>query len=50
MGGVDNFDKLISTFIFGHSYAHKWYMAIGFYLMEMVMVNSYILYRKSMKI
>lgn len=50
MGGVDTFDKLISTYQLSHHYNHKWYMSICHYLMEMAMVNAYILYRKSMRI
>ena len=54
MGGVDNFDKLISLYQVHHKGTHTGinylYTRIIYYLMEIAMVNSYILFRKSMKL
>ena len=48
MGGVDKFDRWISLYQVSHKGA-KWYTRIIYYLMDMTMVNAYIIYRKSMK-
>ena len=47
MGGVDNFDKYISYYQVQHSGKHKWYIRIINYLIDLALVNSFMLYRKS---
>lgn len=44
MGGVDRVDQLLSYYSSDHR-SLKWYKKLSFHIMEMMMLNSYFLYR-----
>ena len=46
MGGVDKSDQLMSYYSFGHRTV-KWWCRVFFHLLDMAVVNSYILYNES---
>ena len=46
MGGVDKSDQLLSYYGFGHRTV-KWWRRAWFHLIDMAVVNSYILYKES---
>ena len=46
MGGVDKSDQLLSYYGFGHCTV-KWWRRVWFHLIDMAVVNSYILYKES---
>lgn len=48
MGGVDFFDQYMSFYNMNHK-SRRWWIKILFYLLEACVVNSYIVYKLSMK-
>ena len=46
MGGVDKSDQLLSYYGFNHR-AIKWWKRAAFHLLDLAIVNAYILYRQS---
>ena len=47
MGGIDKIDALVGFYrVFLHS--NKWYLCIFFHLLNMAVVNAWILYRKEL--
>ena len=46
MGGVDKSDKLLSYYGFSHRTV-KWWRHVFFHLLDMSVVNAYVLYRKT---
>ncbi|KAG8299815.1 hypothetical protein J6590_108541 [Homalodisca vitripennis] len=44
MGGVDHFDHLLSSYSIAQK-SRKWWIKIFYFLLDSVMVNSFILYR-----
>ena len=46
MGGVDMGDQLLSYYGFNHRTV-KWYRRVAFYMLDMAIVNAYILYKMS---
>lgn len=48
MGGVDHFDQLISTYSISWK-SRRWWMRIFYYCLEACIVNSYIIYKTTLK-
>lgn len=48
MGGVDMMDRILLIALYPHEFKnHKWYLRIFFHLLNMSIVNSWILYKKN---
>ena len=49
MGGVDKSDQLLSYYGFNHHRSTKWYKRAIFHILDLAIVNSYILYQMSVQ-